>query len=135
MPETPLKCIFRFYTIAPGTSGRWELTPRKSIPRTRFASSQIGYDEDRNGPFSSFEKAKKAGESYAREVEQAREGWARREAPGQNFSVRIQQTSGSWKTVESGLSQADAKTEARRLSKKWEVAVFKGREKHWAPKE
>jgi len=138
MAETPIKCIFRFYTIEPGSMGlgRWELTPKDSVPLTRFASSQIGYNEDRNGPFSSFEKARKAGEAYAREVEQAREGWTRRGEEGQNFSVRVQQTSGTWKTVQSGLRQAEAKKEAQRLAHDyWYAAVFKGRKKHWSPKE
>jgi len=136
MAENPTKCTFRFYTIQPGAKGRWELTPTQSIPLTRFASSQIGYTEDRNGPFSSFEKARKAGEAYAREVEQEREGRTRRGEEGQNYSVRVQQTSGSWKTVQSGMRQAEAKKETNRLSKKgWYVAVFQGRKKHWSPKE
>jgi len=52
-----------------------------------------------------------------------------------NYSVRIQQTSGTWRNVNSELTLAEAKAETKRLSKKWVVAVFKGRKKHWSPKE
>ena len=53
-----------------------------------------------------------------------------------NFSVRVQQTSGSWKTVQSGMRQAEAKKEAKQLFQKgWYVAVFQGRKKHWNPRE
>jgi len=56
--------------------------------------------------------------------------------PVDNFSVRVQQTSGSWRTVQSGMRQAEAKKEAQRLAHDyWYAAVFKGRKKHWSPKE